>query len=100
MWQASPADQFTQLNGPYTVNVSGDVSINYDTETEALNSLLTRGDNHYKVTDAVSKITYYISTNDTCTDRQQFTTTGSYVSSQLNIQVVSRASITLIPYKP
>lgn len=97
-WQASPADQFTQLNGPYTVNVSGGSGQGYPTETDALNNLLTRDNNHYKVTDAVSKITYYIATNDTCTDGQQFSTLGYYVSSNANTLVMANVTITLIPY--
>ena len=98
VWQASPADQFTQLNGPYTVYVAKDYGHYYDTETEALNRLLSLGNNHYKVTDAVSKITYYITTNDNCTDGQAFTTIGGYVDSNENKTVQYNATITLIPY--
>ena len=98
VWKASPADQFTQLNGPYTVSVSEGSIQRFDTETDALNDLLVRATNHYKVTDAVSKITYYIVTNDTCTDGQQFTTFGYYVSSNENTVVRYGATITLIPY--
>lgn len=96
-WKASPADQFTQLNGPYTVTANG-TSLNYGSEEEALNRLLSFENNHYKVTDAVSKITYYIATNDTCTDGQQFITTGDYVGSNENTMVQHNATIVLIPY--
>ena len=97
-WQASPADQFTQLNGPYTVNAAWDSGEAVPTETDALNRVLVMGTNHYKVTDAVSKITYYIGTNDTCTDGQQFTTSGAYVASNENTLVHYSQPITLIPY--
>lgn len=99
-WQASPADQFTQLNGPYTVNVRSGSELRFDTETAALNYLLATKTNHYKVTNAVSKITFYIATNDTFPDGQQFTTVGYYVASNANTLVMTNASITLIPYKP
>lgn len=97
-WQASPADQFTQLNGPYTVNAAWDSGMTVPTEADALNSVLVMGTNHYKVTDAVSKITYYIGTNDTCTDGQQFTTSGAYVASNENTLIHYSQPITLIPY--
>lgn len=99
-YRPSPADQFTQLNGPYRVNVGGGGGQEYPTETDALNNLLSRGNNHYKVTDAVSKITYHIATNDTCTDGQSFTTTGCYVASNANLMVITNAPIVLTPYKP
>lgn len=96
-WSTNPESKFTVLNGPYTVNVSGGSGQGYPTETDALNNLLTRDNNHYKVTDAVSKITYYIATNDTCTDGQQFSTLGYYVSSNANTLVMTNVTITLIP---
>ena len=99
-WQASPADQFTQLNGPYTVTAGGGTSTDFHDEDTALNTVLGRGTYNYKVTDAVSNITYYIATNDACTDGQRFTTTGDYVASNENTLVRYSAPITLIPYTP
>ena len=97
-WQASPADQFTQLNGPYTVTADGGTILATDSGEKALNQLLVWGRYHYKVTDAVSKITYYITTIDTCTDGQRFSTTGDYVASNDSKRVHGAAPITLIPY--
>ena len=101
-WQASPADQFTQLNGPYTVDVAvGDGgSTEFDSETQALNALLGRLNYHYKVTDAVNKVTYYFSTDDTCTDGEPAAIYGDYVIStkSQNKRVWSDGLIMLIPY--
>lgn len=96
-WQASPADQFTQLNGPYTISTGVGSVLGFSTETEALNKLLDLATNHYKVTSVISKVTYYISTNDTCTDGQPFTTTGAYLASDSNTFIKTNALISLIP---
>lgn len=71
-----------------------------DSEIDALNTVLGRGTYNYKVTDSVSKITYYFATNDACTDGQQFTTTGDYVASNDSTRVRYQAPITLKPYVP
>ena len=98
-WQASPADQFTKLNGPYTVDVSGGGEHYFDTETDALNELLKfEANHHYTVTDVVGEITYYLATKDTCTDGQMFSSSGNYVASNKNKLVRYDASITLYPY--
>ena len=96
-WQASPADQFTQLNGPYAVSTGIGSLLGFSTETEALNKLLDMATNHYKVTSVITKVTYYISTNDACTDGQPFTTTGAYLDSDNNTFIKTNALITLIP---
>lgn len=99
-WQASPADQFTQLNGPYTVTANASYYFKVSDLTEGLNMLLARtSDHYYKVTDAVSGVTYYFNSDNAITDGQSATTRDTeYVRSDQTTRFYYSALVTLTPY--
>lgn len=99
-WQASPADQFTQLNGPYTVSATEIYSIKVSDLTEGLNKVLSYNSAHYyKVTDAVSKVTYYFGADNAITDGRATTVTdANFVRSDIKTRAFLYEQITLTPY--
>ena len=99
-WQTSPAGQFTQLNGPYVVHAFSDEMSSTDDLNTGLNNILAHNRVHYyKVTDEVSKITYYFGTDSAITDGQStIVSDANFVESDNETIIFWRGTVVLTPY--
>ena len=100
-WQASPADQFTELTGPYTTGTSSSSSFGNQTDLNAALNLIianATGYNLYKVYDHEKECYFYVATQNTIpNDGQEHGYEGYFVYDEGNF-TTEDGNFSLIPY--